>query len=79
VPDEEEMGPVLDLLMVALGSGGAVTALVAALDTWFKQPRRSDVSVTLSMPDGRRIRVNAERVAQPEAIVKEVLEAGDAG
>jgi membrane-associated two-gene conflict system component 1 (EACC1) len=78
MPQPGQMGGVADVLLVALGGGGSVTALMTSLSAWFKQPRRSDVTVTVSLPDGRRIAVNAKRAAHPEDIVKEVLAAEEA-
>ncbi|WP_372669523.1 effector-associated constant component EACC1 [Amycolatopsis kentuckyensis] len=76
-PAAGEMGAVADVLMVALGSGGAVGVVASSLKVFFAQPRRSDVEITIETPDGRKVRVNAKRAADPEGIVREVLGRGD--
>ncbi|MBF6332037.1 effector-associated constant component EACC1 [Nocardia transvalensis] len=77
-PEPGEMGAVTDILLVALGGGGALTMLASSLKVFFAQPRRSDLEITIETPEGRRISVTAERVADPEALVRQVLEHGDA-
>jgi threonine dehydratase len=42
----EDMGAVIDLLVVAVGSGGAATVLAGAIATWLRT-RRSDVTVEI--------------------------------
>lgn len=48
---EGELGGVIDVLAVALGSGGAVTALASSLTAWLKT-RRHDVTVTITTAEG---------------------------
>jgi hypothetical protein len=50
-PGEGELGGVFEVLAVALGSGGAVTALAASLTAWLKT-RRPDVTVTITTTKG---------------------------
>lgn len=64
------MGGVVEVLTVALGSGGAGVVLVRALCTWLVQ-RRADVAVTITAPDGTQVQVDAKRAAEPEAIIRE--------
>ncbi|MDQ3404590.1 MAG: hypothetical protein M3548_14565 [Actinomycetota bacterium] len=52
-----EMGVVSDVLVAALGDGGAVTALAAAVGTWLGT-RRSKVKVTITAADGRTVEVD---------------------
>lgn len=47
-PDGREMGGALDVLTVALGSGGAGVVLARSLSTWFTH-RRSDVKLTIKV------------------------------
>lgn len=76
-PAPGEMGALADVLMVALGSGGAVGVVASSLKVFFAQPRRSDVQITIETSDGRKVSVNAQRAANPEEIVREVLGHGD--
>jgi Effector Associated Constant Component 1 len=67
------MGALGDALVVAAGSGGALSVLFASLKVWFAQPRRSDVRIELQRADGERIVLDAARVSRPEELVREVL------
>ena len=49
-PREGELGGELELLSVALGSGGVVTAFISSLGTWMTS-RRTAVTVTLKVGD----------------------------
>ena len=62
----------LDVLMVALGSGGAGTALATSLATWLSQPRRADVTLTVTAEDGRHIELDARRVRDPAVLLREI-------
>jgi Effector Associated Constant Component 1 len=53
-PGEMGVG-MLDVLAVALGSGGAGAALATSVSTWLSQPRRADVTLTVTAKDGRRV------------------------
>ncbi|MEV0600247.1 hypothetical protein AB0I82_13240 [Streptomyces sp. NPDC050315] len=66
-----EMGGVLDVLAVSLGSGGAGALLVQALSAWLGQ-RGADVSVTVTAPDGREVTIDVRRTQDPLAVVREV-------
>jgi hypothetical protein len=59
-PRTEELGGVLDLLTVALGSGGVGAALARSLAAWL-QARRSDVSVRVSSRAGS-VTIDARRI-----------------
>lgn len=69
----DEMGGVADAVMVALGSGGAATVLAGSLSVWLRS-RRADVTIEVTGPDGRSVRVVAQRVSDPNALVRDVLE-----
>lgn len=55
------LGPVLDGLVVALGSGGAVTGLTTALVAWIRS-RHSDVTVKATRPDGASLEISTKLV-----------------
>ncbi|MFD9966521.1 hypothetical protein [Amycolatopsis sp. NPDC059020] len=78
-PRPGEMGGVLDALVVAMGSGGAGAVLARSVSTWFSH-RRSEVKLTVTAADGRKIELDARRVADVAALVRDVerlLEPGD--
>lgn len=81
-----EMGGVVDVLTVAIGSSGAGAVLIRSLarsvSTWLTQSR-ADVSVTVTT-DGqtREVKVDVRRARDPEAVlrsVEELLEPGRSG
>ncbi|MFE2839541.1 hypothetical protein ACFXI6_52985 [Streptomyces mirabilis] len=55
------LGLVVDGLLVALGPGGAVTALATALVAWIRH-RRSEVTLKVTRSDGASFEVSAKRV-----------------
>ncbi|MFF4571030.1 hypothetical protein [Streptomyces sp. NPDC001410] len=55
------LGPVLDGLVVALGSGGAVTGLTTALVAWIRS-RHSNVTVRATRPDGASLEISTKLV-----------------
>jgi Effector Associated Constant Component 1 len=67
-----DMGGVADVLVVALGSGGAVTALAASLGSWLYS-RRSHVKIKVTAPDGSSIEIDAKRAKGDQAGVEELL------
>lgn len=68
-----EMGAGLDALMVVLGSGGAGAALAGSVAAWLRQPRRSDLTVTVVVPDsGRQVTLEARRISDPVVLLREV-------
>ena len=73
VPGPGELGALTDALVAAVGSGGAISILAASLKVFLAQPRRSDVRIVLRTADGRRVEVDAKRVGDVEALVRETL------
>jgi hypothetical protein len=68
-----EMGAgVLDVLEVVLGSGGAGAVLASLVSAWLSQPRRADVTLTVTAEDGRYIELDARRVRDPAVLLREV-------
>lgn len=84
-PRGGELGAVTEALVVAVGSGGAISVLAAALKAWLSLPRRSDVRVRIHRPDGSSVDIDAKRVdagqADIESIIRQALDygAGDSG
>ncbi|WP_182605356.1 effector-associated constant component EACC1 [Streptomyces alkaliphilus] len=72
-PPPGALGPVLDGLAIALGSGGVAGSLVTAVVAWLRS-RRGDVTVRLERADGASLEFTATRVqglAEPE--VRELI------
>ncbi|MET0234817.1 MAG: hypothetical protein ABW224_09290 [Kibdelosporangium sp.] len=67
-----EMGGAADVLVVALGSGGAVTALAASLGSWLYS-RRSHVKIKVTAADGSSIEVDVKRAKGDQAGVEDLL------
>jgi hypothetical protein len=72
-PSVGELGAVTDILVAALGAGGAVSVLASSLRGFLSQPRRSDVRITVEGPDGRRVELEAKRVDNVEGLVRLAL------
>ncbi|WP_245594678.1 effector-associated constant component EACC1 [Actinospica robiniae] len=72
-PGPGELGALADALVAAVGGGGAISVLAASLKAFLAQPRRSDVRIVLRTSDGRRVEVDAKRVGNVEALVRETL------
>ncbi|MEU9845342.1 hypothetical protein AB0C69_39735 [Actinomadura sp. NPDC048032] len=74
-PEGGQLGTVPQALVVALGSGGAVSVLVATLRSWLSLPRRSSVKIKVLGKDGAEIEVDAKNIREKrvEALVDEVL------
>ena len=51
-----------DVLVAAVGAGGAVSVLAASLKTFFAQPRGAKVRIVVTRADGSRLEVDADRV-----------------
>lgn len=55
------MGSTADMLVVALGHGGAATATASVLISWIRR-QRGKISVTAKRPDGAEITLTADHV-----------------
>ncbi|MYZ36197.1 MULTISPECIES: hypothetical protein [unclassified Streptomyces] len=71
VPEPGSMGAALDVLTVAIGSGGVAAVLARSVTTWLIQ-RRADVTVTVTAEDGTRVEVDVRRARDPEALIRQV-------
>ena len=71
------MGAPTDLVVqvsAALAGASAIwAALAKSLSVWLVQ-RRSDLTITVTGPDGRKVSVSAKRAVDPEQILRRVLE-----
>ncbi|MFI9815898.1 effector-associated constant component EACC1 [Saccharothrix variisporea] len=75
--DPEQMGWLTDVVSVAVGNGGAATALAGSLATWLVS-RRSHIRIKVSGPDGRSTEVDVKQAkgnpADVEAVLRKVLD-----
>lgn len=81
MPRSGELGALGDALLVAVGSGGALSVLAMSLNTWLSQPRGSDVKVTVRGETGRVVEISADRVDgdRVEALVRTALDGAGLG
>lgn len=71
--DPGHMGPAIDALTVAVGSGGALSALAASIPLWLKS-LRSDIHVVISDADGtRRVELDATNVTRGSELIATIL------
>lgn len=68
-----DLGTMVGVLAAAVGSGGAVSVLVGSLRAYLPQSRHADVRITVEGPEGRRVELDARRVDDVEALVRQVL------
>ena len=78
VPREGELGALAEVLVAAVGSGGALSVLATSLHAWLSQPRRSDVRIRVQGENGRAVEIDADRVdpLQAEVLLREALDFG---
>ncbi|MER7988386.1 hypothetical protein ABTY53_22770 [Streptomyces noursei] len=62
-----DLGSGLDVVSVAVGSGGVGVALAQSLSAWLRT-RRSDVKVTVTA-NGRTVELDARRVKDPVDLI----------
>jgi Effector Associated Constant Component 1 len=63
----------VDLISVAIGSGGLLSVLAGSLQSWFAQPRprRNGVIIKITREDGKEeIEVHAGRSANVESLMR---------
>ena len=81
-PREGELGALSESLVVAVGSGGAISVLAASLKAWLSLPRRSDVRIRIHRGDGSSVDIDAKRVdaghVNVEALIRQALDYGTA-
>jgi hypothetical protein len=84
LPRDGELGALDEAVVVAVGSGGAITVLVSALartlKAWLSLPRRSDVTIKIHRYDGTSVEISAKRVTAGaidiEAAIRGALDFG---
>ena len=75
MPGEGELGALADVLVVAVGSGGALSVLATSLKAWLAQPRRSDVRIRVQRDGGETVEIDASRVdgERVDALIRQAL------
>ncbi|WP_410626755.1 effector-associated constant component EACC1 [Amycolatopsis sp. cmx-8-4] len=73
-PGPGELGGLSDFLVTAVGAGGALTVLAASLKNFLSLPRRSDVRIVITKPDGQRIELDGKRIGNVESVLRELRE-----
>ncbi|MFJ8932024.1 hypothetical protein ACIRLA_36185 [Streptomyces sp. NPDC102364] len=68
-----ELGSGLDVISVAVGSGGIGVALAQSLSAWLRT-RRADIKVTVTA-NGRTIEIDAKRVKDSAGLITQALSA----
>lgn len=74
---ETELGPVVELLTVALGAGGAGTALASSLKTWLLT-RKTSAKITVKS-GGRSVTLDIQTVDEVAPLLEQILKADDDG
>lgn len=72
---DTELGSVTEVLVVALGSGGAGTVLASSLITWL-QTRRTKAKITVKSRKGS-VTLDIETIGSVEPLLERILHAGD--
>lgn len=70
-PAEGQLGGVIEMISVALGSGGAGVVLAQSLSEWLRN-RRSDITIIVTHGD-KTVAVRAQRVSDPQPLLQGVL------
>ena len=73
--ENHQMGSLADAVVVAAGSGGALTVLAGSLSVWLRQ-QRSHLKVSIRRVDGAELTLDASNVKNPEEVLGSFL--GDA-
>jgi hypothetical protein len=75
MPGEGELGALADVLVVAVGSGGALSVLATSLKAWLAQPRGSDVVIRVQRDGGQTVEIDANRIdgERIDALLRQVL------
>jgi hypothetical protein len=74
---ETELGPVVELLTVVLGTGGAGTVLASSLKTWLLTRRTTAKIIVKSA--GRSITLDVQNAGEVAPLLEQILKAGDDG
>lgn len=81
IPAEDQLGSVVDMLSVAVGSGGVMTALASALSAYLNRQRpTSKLRISVSGSSGSKVDIDTEgKVAEQLMAVMDRLVTADSG
>ncbi|MFF8670703.1 hypothetical protein [Streptomyces sp. NPDC015242] len=65
-PSEGDLGTAVELLAVAIGSGGVISVLATSLSTWLQQPKKADIILKVTGPNGTTVEIDAKRATPQE-------------
>jgi hypothetical protein len=65
-PSEGDLGTAVELLAVAIGSGGVISVLATSLSTWLQQPKKADITLKVTGPNGTTVEIDAKRATPQE-------------
>ncbi|ELP65639.1 hypothetical protein STRTUCAR8_01765 [Streptomyces turgidiscabies Car8] len=71
-PEKGQMGSGIELLAIAIGSSGAVSALVRSLPALLKA-RRAAATAELTLPDGRSVKITADSADDARTLLDAAL------
>ena len=71
-----EMGTAVDVLTVAVGSGGVLAVLARSVSAWFEH-RRPDISLEIQTSQGQSLKLDAKRSRDAVALLKVMQDAID--
>jgi hypothetical protein len=74
---DTELGPVVELLTVALGAGGAGTVLASSLKTWL-MTRRTTAKITVESA-GRSVTLDIQTAADVAPLLEQIIKAAGGG
>jgi hypothetical protein len=74
---ETELGPVVELLTVALGAGGAGTVLASSLTTWLLTRKATAKIIVKS--GGRSVTLDIQTADEVAPLLEQILKADDDG
>jgi len=74
----DSMGVSIELV-ITVSTSGVISAVVGGVTTWLRhrrEPRWADVNVKITNDSGRTVIVSAQHVADPDSLVRTLLEDG---
>ncbi|MFG2927227.1 effector-associated constant component EACC1 [Streptomyces achromogenes] len=65
-PSDGDLGTAVELLTVAIGSGGVISVLATSLSAWLQQPKKTDITLKVTRPNGTAVEIDAKRATPQE-------------
>lgn len=76
-PSDGELGPAVDLVTVALGSGGVGTVLASSITSWLLSRRKAvKIRLTVTRSD-RTLEIETDNADEAEALVRRFIDDRD--